>query len=435
LIAWLPSNNKIVDSLLVGNYYVGMCANHLKLGGGNWVVGERFWDREAELALLIERLADGANLSIVAPRRIGKTSLMREAARRLEDQFLCLHVDLQKAHSAADTIVELSVAAHPCTPLWEKTKSVFHNVLSGAVESIKIDELSITLRSGLTADNWQAKGDRLFEILAEHEKPVVLFLDELPILVNRLLKGYDYVITPDRRKDADALLSWVRSNSIRHNGKVRMVLAGSIGLEPLLRQAKLSSTLTTFSPFHLGPWSRDTAAGCLQALAKGYDLVLPSDATDGMLDRLTIFIPHHVEMFFEHVYEACRLRTLHEVSLGLVEEVYEHSMLGIRGHAELSHMEERLRSVLGPQLDLLAMDLLTEAAVAGPLTAAAAARLASDHCSEDSRGSLRNVLAVLAHDGYLIERGGGYVFESGLLRDWWKARFQFGYVPVAQRET
>jgi hypothetical protein len=52
----------------------------------------------------------------------------------------------------------------------------------------------------------------------------------------------------------------------------------------------------------------------------------------------------------------------------------EHSMLGIRGHVELSHMEERLKMVLGPKLDLLALDLLTEAAVTGTLTSESAKR-------------------------------------------------------------
>ena len=98
----------------------------------------------------------------------------------------------------------------------------------------------MTLRSGLTGGDWQAKGDRLFGILADSDKPVVVFFDEVPILVNRLLKGDDYQITPERRQQTDAFMSWLRDNSIRHKGKVRMVVTGSIGLEPVLRQAQLN---------------------------------------------------------------------------------------------------------------------------------------------------------------------------------------------------
>lgn len=406
----------------------------LKLGGGNWVIGERFWDREAELALFIERLEEGANLLLVAPRRIGKTSLMREAARRIADRFLCFQVDLQKARSAPDAVVELSIGAWHYAPLWDKTKTVFQNVLRDTVDSIKLDDLTVTLRSGLTSGDWQAKGDRLFEILAEHDKPVVVFFDEAPILVNRLLKGHDYVITAERREAADAFLSWLRSNSIRHQGRIRMVVAGSIGLEPLARQAGLSATLNTLSPFHLEPWGRETAAGCLRALANGYGIALGEDSIGDMLDRLKVFIPHHVEMFFEHVYQAVRLARQQLITPALVGEVYQRSMLGIRGHAELSHMEERLRTVLGADLNLLALDLLTEAAVMKVLTAEAATVLAQDHFTEDWKGPLRTVLEILQHDGYLTRLGDAHVFESGLLRDWWHARFAFAYVPVAQRK-
>ena len=430
--------NNSIDNSFVANYNVGMGSSEvavLKLGGGNWVSGDKFWDREADLKLFAERLDDGAHLLVVAPRRIGKTSLLKEAAVRLSDRYLCLFIDLQKAHSAEDAVVELSLAAHPRTPLWDRVKSVFSSVLRNALESIKIDELTITLRSGLTSGDWQPKGDRVFEILAAHHPPVVLLFDEVPILVNRLLKGDDYAITPERREATDAFLSWLRANSIRHQGKLRMVITGSIGIEPVVRQAGLSATLTTFSPFQLGPWSRETAAGCLRALANGYRLVLRDETIEDMLERLKSYIPHHVEMFFEHVYQAARIRNVSEVSSEMAAEAYRESMLGIRGHAELSHMEERLRLVLGPELDVLALDLLTEAAVTGALSPQAATVLAREYFGEDWQGPLRDVLGILEHDGYLGQRDGGYVFESGLLRDWWKARFSFAFVPAPERET
>jgi len=35
----------------------------------------------------------------------------------------------------------------------------------------------------------------------------------------------------------------------------------------------------------------------------------------------------------------------------------------------------------------------------------------------------------------VTQRGGSYFFESNLLRDWWKARFEFAYIPASKRET
>jgi hypothetical protein len=426
--------NKSVDNIFVGRYNQGMSGSSLKRATGNWVVGDQFWDREVELALFMERLDEGAHLLLTAPRRIGKTSLMKEAARRMEGRFLCLYVDLQKAESASDAIVELSLAARQYKPAWDRVLSLFQHALKDTVEAVKIKDLSITLRGGLTADNWRSKGDDVFQALAEQDLPVVVFFDEVAILVNRLLRGSDYVITNQRREEVDAFLSWLRANSIRHQGKVRLVVTGSIGLEPLVRQAGLSATLNTFTPFHLAPWERRVAGDCLKALSNGYGLVLRREVVDAMLDRLGVCIPHHVQMFFDHVYEHVRLTGAAEVSVQLVGEVYQQSMLGIRGHVELSHMEERLTMVLGPKLDLLALDLLTEAAVTGTLTTDAARILAFCQFGDDWVSSLRDVLGILEHDGYFSKRHDTYSFASPLLKDWWRARFQFAYVPAAERK-
>jgi hypothetical protein len=414
-------------------YLEHMSTSTLKRATGNWVVADQFWDREAELLLFMERLIEGANLLLTAPRRIGKTSLMKEAARRLKDRFLCLYIDLEKAESAPDAIVELSIAAHAYKPAWDRAVSVFQHVLQDTVETVKLKDLSINLRSSLTSDNWRAKGDQLLEILADQDMPVILFLDEVAILVNRILRGSDYAITPQRKQDVDAFLSWLRANSIRHQGRIRFVVTGSIGLEPLVRQAGLSATLNTFTPFHLEPWTREAATSCLAALSNGYNLRITPEAIDEMLDCLGVYVPHHVQMFFDHTYQEARIKDVAEVSVAMVKTVYESSMLGIRGHVELSHMEERLRFALGPKLDLLALDLLTEAAVVGILTPEAIAVLAFEHFGAEWAAPARDVLGILEHDGYLRTRDSGFSFASALLRDWWRARFQFAYVPAARR--
>ncbi len=50
---------------------------------GNWVLGEQFWGRKAEKMLLAESIREGNHVSIIAQRRIGKTSLMHEVGCNL----------------------------------------------------------------------------------------------------------------------------------------------------------------------------------------------------------------------------------------------------------------------------------------------------------------------------------------------------------------
>ena len=53
-----------------------------------------------------------------------------------------------------------------------------------------------------------------------------------------------------------------------------MILSGSVGLEPLLQQARLSAHANIFSPYDLHPWNEETAIGCLAALAETYEVEL-----------------------------------------------------------------------------------------------------------------------------------------------------------------
>ena len=73
----------------------------LTQASGSVVTGDRFWDRKADMALFKQKIDEGAHILVVAQRRIGKTSLLKEAAEQLNDTYVCLYVDLQDKSDAA----------------------------------------------------------------------------------------------------------------------------------------------------------------------------------------------------------------------------------------------------------------------------------------------------------------------------------------------
>jgi len=384
--------------------------DRLKQAVGNVVTGDRFWDRETDLELLTNKINEGANILLVAQRRIGKTSVLKELLERLKERYACLFVDLQQAQRSEEAITELSKAIHSHRTLWDKTKEAFANVLE-RVEEVDLGEVGVKIRSGLTGGNWIDKGDQIFRILANSEKPVLLMLDEVPIMVNYMLKGDEFKMTPERRARADEFLSWLRKNTIEHQGKVRTIISGSIGLEPILRQARLSATVNHFLPFELKPWDEDTSIGCIKALANEYDVSLEDSVPEEMVKLLGCCIPHHVQMFFSHINDLCKRK----------------------GNMKCSVLE----MVLGKELFTLAVDMLTEAAVTGCLTKEAIAALQNEYTLEEADivEAQKEVIWVLEHDGYIQQSKNGYVFVSRLLRDWWRFRLGSGFIPVLKRGT
>lgn len=413
----------------------------LRKAGGNWVDGDQFFDRDAELEALTERVEDGTHTLLTAQRRMGKTSLVRELLRRLKNEgyFETIFVDLEGARTPADAIAEIGVRSKSVQGVQHKLKSWLANTFQGVVDrvdTLSVSEVQVKLRAGIDAGNWQQKGDEIFAALAENDQPVVLAIDELPILVNRLLKGDDYCITPERRQAVDEFLSWLRKNGQEHRGRVCLILSGSVSLEPILQQAGLSAHANIFSPFDLKPWDDETAGACLAALAGTYSIDLPLTVRQNMCRRLRCQIPHHVQQFFDNLHEDLRRVGRRKASLEDVNRVYSTEMLGVRGQMDLEHYESRLRMVLGDKGYLVALDILTEAAVNDGLLHSDAINQYYEYFqAEADPVSIKDILSVLEHDGYLTRQGDNYRFVSGLLEAWWYARHARPFIPVARRQV
>ena len=416
----------------------------IRKGGSNWVDGENFFDRESELEALEERVRERTHTLLTAQRRMGKTSLVRELQRRLArtGEFEVVFVDLEAAIDPADAIAEIGVQTKPVGAAWDRIKTSFANLIrsaGGRIEELSVADLKVKLRAGIDAGNWPQRGDAIYAALAESDQPVVLAIDELPILVNRLLKDETGRMTPEGKREADAFLSWLRKMGQSHRDRVTLILSGSVSLEPLLEKAGLSAQANIFSPYDLKPWNEETAVSCLEALAKSYEVGLGLEARRDMCRRLRCCIPHHVQMFFDRMHEHLRRVGRKDASLEDVEWVYVREMLGVRGQVDLQHYEGRLETVLGRAGYTIALEILTATAVDGEVVGETVHRYRNffstgEAHDRDGVPPVDHVLHVLQHDGYLEPEDGGYRFVSGLLEDWWRGRYGQTFVPVFDRQ-
>ena len=251
-----------------------------------------------------------------------------------------------------------------------------------------------------------------------------------------MLKGDDFEITRERRAATNLFLSWLRKNGQEHRNRVTLIVSGSIGLGPVLKQANLSAQANIFSPLDLKPWSTDTATECLNALARNYDLELSDEVTRAMCDRLRCCVPHHVQQFFDHLHQHLRGAERTRATVEDVRDVYEQDLLSVRGHLELQHYEERLNTTLGPNLYTFALDLLTEAAVNEVYLTPETAQLHREALASRTGAiidTFDDIIFALEHDGYLEPYADGHRFVSKLVQDWWHARHGYYFTPIAER--
>ena len=401
----------------------------LKKTVGNWVDGDRFFDRESDIAALREHVSEGTHTLLVAQRRMGKTSLVRELLRRLNGTpgIKTAFVDLEDARDPADAIVQISLASRHLQSIPRRAGELKEAILR-RFRSVQLagqyEEMRFQLRAEINSGTWRSKGDLLIQNLTKGDRKVVLAIDELSILVNRILKGGKHGVLPENIKAADEFLSWLRRNAQAHRDRLCLIVSGSVGIAPILKQAGLSAAMNVFSAYELKPWSHSTASDCLGELAANYKVDLPVTVREAVCHRLRCCIPHHVQQFFDAIHRQLRLAERSDAILEDADTAYRHDMLAARGQIDMDHYEERLKLVLGTDAYRVALELLARAASEGSLSPESISAYKSmlDVSQDAGAASVPFVLEVLMHDGYFTRQGEEFRFASGLLEDWQRSR-------------
>ena len=401
---------------------------------GRWVRGDDFFDREPELRILETRVQDGNHVLLTGQRRMGKTSIARELGRRLTEsgKWVALFTDIEDATCPEDVIADFARAAYPALPIRSLVDRATGVVLRAirAVEEVGVSEVRLKIRAGLNAGNWRSQGERLLRGCTEHDKRILLVIDELPIFLKRMLRAQDGATR------VEAFLSWLRGalQGLGGDSPV-LILSGSIGLMPLVQRLGIPDRINYLEPFRLGPWSREASIACFDRLADSASLAAEDGVARAVYDALGIGIPHHVQSFFARLRDFAYMENRDRVTVADVDRVYRTGLLGPSGQNDLTHYETRLRDALDPESRSLAMEILAEAATQEAFTATARVRLGDlySRVVQDAHGRIAEVLDVLEHDGYLEDREDGYRFLSLLLKDWWAARFRDHHVPIERR--
>ena len=388
---------------------------------GQAVVGDDLYGRDYELATLWERLEAGEHVLLLAPRRVGKTSLMLELRRRPHPKWHVIYVDVEGAADAADLFADIlaQLASHPTyrrgienIPGWRAAKDILSaaNFSAGA----RVGELKVEFASAMRAD-WHRRADQIRARLAatEAEERLLVIIDELPMLVARLVDN-------ERRQDAELLLSklreWRQAPDLR--GRVVTLAGGSIGLEGVVQRVGLSGIINDLVPFHLESWSRSTAGQFLCEISRGSGFPLGEATVEQILALLHDPVPYHLQLFFQALRDECRGNT-GSLTPALVKRCFEQRLAGASGTAHLDHYATRLELALGKQERLVALAVLSRlSGLASPKELVPVEEL--QQLSAGAEGAFRAAMRTLEADGYIRRDGDGVSFRSNLLRRWWQ---------------
>lgn len=389
---------------------------------GQAVIGEDLYGRESELELLWEKLEQGEHILMLAPRRVGKTSLMLELRREPRENWDVFYVDVEGAEDSADCLAAIiaALAGNPKyrrgiekIPFAKTVTDTLKSTFSFSEISVSIEKLRIELKGAIGRD-WKRTADQLLErleSLPDSGSKLLIILDEFPILVSRMLK------TPEGKHEVELLLSALRRwrQSPQTRGKVSTLVGGSIGLEGILRRFALSGLINDLAPFQLDSWNRDVAVKFLEELGDSCDFRVDERGVSQILDLLSDPVPYHLQLFFSTLRQSCK-GDPSRVSESAIERCFTERLAGPGGTPHLDHYAARLEIMLDADEREAAHDILNHACRRRD-----GARISDiEKLTRRGESMFLSALRNLESDGY-VRRDGSYVcFRSNLLREWWR---------------
>jgi hypothetical protein len=376
---------------------------------GRLAEGAAFFDRE-EVQERAWDLLKTSNLLLLAPRRVGKSSLLN----RMKDSgasrgYRTLYLSIPDAEDELDFIKRLLTALRDTD--WGS---------GGWVDSLRSkipEEIEVVFKTSLLdlkAKNfdWRRPADQLESILKGADSDTLLLIDELPLLIGSIVQ-----LDPSGKR-AERFLSWLKR--LREQYKPRWFFAGSIGLDTVARKLKLSGTIHDLQLIELGPFSPGKARDYLVGRAANYQWQLSEETIEAILEAVEWPIPFHLNLVFEEL----RLTVSEHQrapSPALVESAIQRLMVSGRTHFD--HWDERLAKLLDSRFPAYCEIVLEMACreAQGVQVATLELRLSREVSAESDRTPLlRQLLELLVGDGYLVRDGGLVRFRSALLRRYWR---------------
>ena len=304
---------------------------------------------------LVDELRDWVrktSVIIEAPRRFGKTSVIKEFKRQEEAkseeerEFNVLFLELE----GEETLHEF------CFKLFKELLSLYHvrrqfdkitdllgnawNAFALRIPKLKIPEFEVELREktrDMDFTAWKEKLTPLINGLNSFDIHTVIAFDEFP---DMLLNFKNREKEP---KDFNSLTAWLRTlRQKQTNGcKYQFVFSGSVNMRKTLEEIGLGKRMNDIESLVIPQMKGEDAELLIDSLMKKYALEIEPDGVAFMVSKITNGSPYYGQILFK----ALRDSRERKLSLEMLKARYDEMLRG--GNHDLNHYHTRLKKYLG----------------------------------------------------------------------------------------
>jgi hypothetical protein len=388
----------------------------LKSSLGQPAEGEsKFFARKKITKKILRKLSNGENLLLSAPRRIGKSSILKDIVRNQTDDEIIKYMIVQSVNSQEEFFKKLFNELLEDKEIFEGIQSYLTKA-SSTLKSYASRISGISLE-GITLNPEEVINyyEECIELISSFktDKKIIIFIDEFPDALNNILKNDEKLAINFLQQNRDMREKFSDNN-------LQFVYTGSTGLKNVVRKFKKLDLINDIETIKVPPFSDAEARELIQRLVLGYkeeieEFYIDEDTIDYILETITWKLPYYMQIIadglFEYYEEKEEVINNNTVDLILSELVKSKS-----NHSDyFENWKDRLSRAFKGDEYSFAIDVLNFIAKNEIIDYAEFCDFASKHNVIEHR----YVLDVLEHDGYISEDDNKYGFNSILLKNWW----------------
>ena len=382
----------------------------MKNSVGQAVRGDNFWNRKNELAAIWEAIDSGSHILLVAPRRVGKTSIMFNLQDNPKEDYIVIYVDTESADSENEfwqKLFNVLMEEEFIGKLKKYTKKFGIFLEETSID--KIGTKGVEFGDGTVVD-YATAFEKLVKEL-DSGKKLIIMIDEFAQTVENIIKY-------ENEKNAQSFLRTHRALRQNENlaNKVTFVYAGSIGLESVVTKMNASKLINDLNSIKVKPLIFKDALEFTQILSKSVSIELDDNVSTILLEKIEWLIPFYIQLLIQELGQLGREIRQNNIDEAMIDTAIERAL----SHRHLfDHWRSKLKEGFKKKGYLFAKEILNTICNEDTMTSLSISNTASKHELDDDYA--REIIHSLAYDGYINNNDDVkvYRFNSPILKLWW----------------
>lgn len=374
---------------------------------GNPARGDAFYPRDKEIRQIYRVLRTGTSIYLSAPRRVGKTSILKHIEEFPEASYYFVYVITESIEVENDffkTVFEELVKSEAINNL-AKVSVAIKDTIAGIIGKVK-KVYNVEIREAGETDYYEILVELFSNIKAEHGR-VVLLIDEFPQTIQNILNK-------DGIHMAERFLQ--KNRELRHHkhvqDKINFIYTGSMSLYPMVEQVTQLTAVNDLRTVEVEPLSKEQAKDFMMQLLDSDGMELEERLLDYTLTKIGWLIPFHLQLIEQEIVDVFESTGQH-INEKSIDQAFEQ-VVHTRNKPQFEPYFARLKTLFKGDEYYFVSDVLQYIAIHDEIDM----DILNDTGVKYNVQELKRIMDILEGDGYLYKSGGIYRYTSPILKLW-----------------